>query len=570
MAPKKASADVIETDLLVVGGGIGGCCAAAKAADKGLRVTLVEKAQTERSGNAGAGIDHACVIFRDKATAAQAVDEQDHFISDSRFGKGRFTNPNLTYRRWEKETWALEELEKLGVPIKWDDGELYVIPTGIGYAEKTIRVHWQNVKPILASAVRSRGVEVLERTMVTDLLVNAGRVGGAVAVNTRTGDATVIKAKAVVLATGTFSRLYNCENPMPWKYKFRTHFCPSASAGDGLAMAYRAGAELMNMDLTAPHFRIRDDLTCSYGNFCISDGLQAQVVNAKGEESAGHAWLALEEYQQAENRGEVPFYYHFEKFPEEFQKRKEVAYADERMISFKIAEDRQFDPKYHWYEFGQNAPLGFQITSGLAVDSNFMTTVRGLYGVGNNTAGYVGVAAAATGGFIVGDTVGAYIQTAGESQIDEEQVEALKRAALAPLGAKDGVEPLELEASVRHICERYVGNYKSEGKLLEGMRRIGTLRRRFVPKLAANNPHHLMRCLEAKNILELAEVHIAACLSRKETRITYIMRDYPQPDPSRDNKVTYQRMENGEPVLEARPVPDLDPEYALEYNKGVK
>ncbi|MBW1863433.1 MAG: hypothetical protein JRJ02_13845 [Deltaproteobacteria bacterium] len=89
--------------------------------------------------------------------------------------------------------------------------------------------------------------------------------------------------------------------------------------------------------------------------------------------------------------------------------------------------------------------------------------------------------------------------------MDEGQVESQKKAAMAPLNVKDGAEPSEFEASIRYICERYVDNFKSEGKLLEGLRRLGTLRRVWMPKLTAKNPHHQMRCLENRNILDLAK-----------------------------------------------------------------
>ena len=120
---------------------------------------------------------------------------------------------------------------------------------------------------------------------------------------------------------------------------------------------------------------------------------------------------------------------------------------------------------------------------------------------------------------------------------------------------------MELESAIRYICARYVGQFKSEGKLREGLRRLGSLRRVFLPKLMAKNAHYLMRCLEVRNILDLAELHIQACLERKETRGNHIRLDHPKRDPLRDNMLTYQRMEEGNAVLEIRKVPDLKSEY---------
>ena len=73
-----------------------------------------------------------------------------------------------------------------------------------------------------------------------------------------------------------------------------------------------------------------------------------------------------------------------------------------------------------------------------------------------------------------------------------------------------------------------------------------------------------MRCLEARNIMDLTELHLQACLERKESRGNYLRMDHPERDPKRDNMVTYQRLKNGKPVLEIKEVPDLKPEYAKE------
>jgi len=82
----------------------------------------------------------------------------------------------------------------------------------------------------------------------------------------------------------------------------------------------------------------------------------------------------------------------------------------------------------------------------------------------------------------------------------------------------------------------------------------------------AKNPHYLMRCLEVRNIMDLAELHIQACLERKETRGSHIRLDYPGKDSSLDNMLTYQRMEDGKAVLEVRKAPGLKPEYTREGN----
>ena len=562
MTLEKIADRIIETDVLVMGGGIGGCPIAAKAAEHGLSVTLVEKAKTDRSGSAGQGIDHCGEFPRQGVPLSEMIRGWERWQSAFN-GKGRWLDPNVTYKYYVNSLWILEELEKLGIPMRWDDGKYYWI-AGPSYSEVKcmLRVHWQNVKPLMASAVRKRSVNVLERTMVVDLLTHKDKVAGATAVDTRTGEFIVIKAKAVVMATGIFARSYDGETPLSYKYKFRYHWCPSALSGDGLAAAYRAGAELANMDITGWGFRIRDDLTISYGNFRLNDGIPSQVLTWDGEELPSTPNAS--KYAELEAKGLTPVYENLEHLPDDFHKRVEVCFADERLVSFKIAEKRGFNPKTHWYDLMPNMPHNFQIPNGINIDENFRSSLKGLYAVGECAAGLGGTGVSSGTGLLVGDSIQSFISEAGEPEVDEAQVESQKQAALAPLVMKDGTEPMELECAIRYVCQRYVGQFKSEGKLREGLRRLGSLRRVFLPRLMAKNPHYLMRCLEVRNILDLAELHLNACLERKETRGNHIRLDYPEIDPSRESMLTYQRIEDGKAVLEIRKAPDLKSEYAKE------
>ena len=567
MALEQIADKVVETDVLVIGGGIAGCPAAAKAAEHGLSVTLVEKSKLERSGNAAMGINYYTVgaIPGEGMTPLEMVKRWEAGpMMGAVTGEGRFADQNIMYRRWERGLWAVEELEKLGIPMRWFDGEFRFVIDRVRLEEVkvTLQVRWQNVKPLMAAAVRKRGVNILERTMVIDLLTNKGRVVGATAVNTRTGEFTVIKAKATVIATGIFARCYEGEQPLFWKYKFRYHWNPATCSGDGYAVAYRAGAELVNMDITGCASRNHDELTMGFGLLAINDGIPGKLLNWRGEEVPSRAQQSAKVYAETEQKGLTPLYESIEHLPDDFHKRMEVYLRDMRLATFKLAEERGFNPKTHRYQIMLNKPHQFGLVTGINIDEDYRASLKGLYAIGDCAAGCHGCYMAVPGGFLVGDSIHKFVGEAGEPVVDEGQVERQKQTALAPLSVKDGTEPMELECAIRYICERYISQFKSEGKLREGLRRLGSLRRVFLPKLIAKNPHYLMRCLECRNILDLVEVHINACLERKETRGNHIRLDYPERDPTRDNMITTQRLENGRQVLEIREVPELKPEYA--------
>ena len=570
MALNKIADIVIDTDLLVVGGGTGGCPMAAKAAEQGLKVTIVEKSNTKRSGNVGHGID-SYGIFAHGISVIDAVRLWQKKDMQGVNGPGRWVNSNIDYVLFKQGFWALEELERLGLPMKWDNGKYYWTPHLLRApgVKAGLRVHWQNIKPKMTQMVKDRGVDILNRVMVIDLLTKNNKIVGATAINTRTGEFIVIKAKAVALAAGFLCRCFEPETPTSWKYKFRYHYCPASISGDGFAMAYRAGAKIANLDINAWGFRIRDDATISFGNFPNNDGSPSKVFNWKGEELPSYYYSKIVGYDEAEHKGMAPFYQSLNHLPDDYQKRLELNYNDEWLFAMKIAEDRKFNPKTHWWEFGKNKPLQFMMPQGVATDEHFKSSVDGLYAVGDNAAGVGGAYGACISGLVVGDTVGSYISGAGEPDINESQVENQKQIALAPFAVKDGADPMDLECAIRYICERYVGNLRSEGMMREGFRRLNTLREKFADKIEAKNPHYLMRAHEVRNIMDLAELHIHACLNRKETRGGYVRVDYPELDPAWDKKVTFQRLEKGKPVLEVGEMPELKREY-IDAEEGGK
>jgi succinate dehydrogenase/fumarate reductase flavoprotein subunit len=560
LATGKLAERVIETDVLVIGGGVGGCPAAAKAAEYGLDVVLLEKSKIERSGMAGQGLDEIGMYPRDGFTALDLLGKYSERSSD----------PNIRYKVLSNMLWALEEMERLGVNMRYTDGEYGWMPwfgtnPGREVGPKVqLRVHWQNVKPEMSAAVRKRGVKVFDRTMVVDLLTHNGKVAGATGVNTRTGEFIIFKAKAIVIATGDFSRHYEPTPPPCWKYKMAYNYPAPSISGDGHAVAYRAGADLFRMEKTETP-AIRDIMLMQPGQFYMNDGILAKVFTWKGEELSGYRGpLHWAEY---ERKGLTPLYQSLEGLPDDFQKRIEIHIADETMLRLKLDEDRGFNPRTHRFQISRLR--GGQVASGsILIDENFQSTLKGLYAIGacGNIGGGGGSHAA---GLLVGDSIHKYVSEAGEPVLDEAQVENQKQAALAPLAVKDGVEPLELECTIRSMCEEYAGSFKTEGMLREGLRRLGSLRRNFLPKLMANNPHYLGRCLEARNILDMAELHLQASLERKETRLgghgnIFIRLDYPEKDPSLDNKGLCQRLEKGKAVIEIKEIPALKPEYAQE------
>ncbi len=572
---QKIANKVVETDVLVIGGGIVGCTAAWKAAEHGLNVALIEKSKPERSGKTGQGMDEIGIFpGRDGVTTLDALNLYLGGRGPSSLrAANRVLDPNVLYKIFDNALWALDEMERMGISMRYVDGEFGWMPYG-SYPNGEpgplieLRVHWHNVKPEMASAIRKNGIKVFERTMVVDLLTNNGIVVGATAVNTRTAEFITFKAKAIVLGTGDFSRHYNPSPPPCWKYKMAYNNCPASAAGDGHAVAFRAGADITRTETMQPAI-VRDEILLQPGQFYLNDGITAKTFNWKGEEISRPEGPL--EYLQYFNKGMVPLYQTLEHLPDDFQKRLEIHIMDETPLRLKLHGDRGFNPGKHWYQVAGNRG-SHVLSGGIVIDEYFQTTLKGVYAGGEcSEACGIGAGGALTAGMSIGENIHRYVSTAPEPVIDKAMVEHQKRTALAPLSVKDGTVPMELECSIRSICEEFAGPIKTEGMLREGLRRLSSLKRAFLPKLMAINPHYLMRCMEVRNILDLAEVHFKTALERKETRSgssksQFIRLDYPENDPSLDNKHFCVRMENGKTMIVAKEVPELNQEYAKEKN----
>jgi succinate dehydrogenase/fumarate reductase flavoprotein subunit len=560
---EKIATNIIETDVLIIGGGVAGCVAAVKASEHGAKVTLLDKAAIRRSGGATSGMDHISTIPNAGITINDIVMQVcDDGVYPPIFAKKGLTDPNLFYVAWKDTKKKLKELEKWGVSLRWDDGEYYWIPSARTGGKTTIRFHGLRFKPQLAAAVRKRGVQVLERTMGIDLLHHNGRVVGAVALNVRNNDFIVIKAKATIIATGIVQRIFNPEDGAPWKNKMMYHWCPTG-AGDAHAMAFRAGGKLVNMEFSSWFSRLIDDKTLMFGSLTDGDGLSTRIVNARGDVVNENAFMSLEKYVEQEEQGLTPLYFDVPSNPEDHQLKREISAGDERPATLKYIKDRGWEYRKHKWELHGTKSLALtKNMAAIVTDETFKTTLEGLFAAGDCAQAGGSMTGCIGTGFITAEHAAQYARETEAPVIDEDQVQNFHEKIFAPYRVKDGAEPMEFETKIRMICERYTGIFRSGGKLQEGLSRLADLRRDWLHRIAAETPHELMRAMDCRNLIDLAEIHFRSALMREDTRASFYRKDFPQRDPAWDKKVVFACKKDGEVALEKGELPEMKPEYA--------
>lgn len=244
-----------ETDILIIGCGAAGSCAAISAARRGLKVAVADKAPIKRSGNTGAGMDHWNMITDgpDSPVTAEKQIEKELMPKTSAFFGGGKKRGHENYIAM-KGTWdALMELEKLGLPIQDDTGDFdgtYTKDKATGLLKAYDYEHMVSVKlrgghyikPVLFNALRNLGVDFYERVMMTRLLTEDGKQGapivGAMGFSLETGEIFVFHAKSVVIATAGVSSIWTYSTEITGK---STGWDPN-EVGEGVVMALEAGA----------------------------------------------------------------------------------------------------------------------------------------------------------------------------------------------------------------------------------------------------------------------------------------------------------------------------------------
>ncbi len=251
---------IIETDVLIIGGGIAGCHAALAAHRKGASVAVVEKGPVIRSGSGGAGVDHwhgACTNPAGTITPDEKIElfrKHCNNLTLSEFGAGP-----TTYILFRESYDALLDVEQMGINVRDVDDEFVgaefrdensKLLFAYDYkAKDCIRVQGADIKVALFKQMKRSKIAMHERIMVTCLLTEGGqsnrRVVGATGINTRTGEFYIFKSKAVILSTGPTTKLW----------VFSTELCGANAAhddpncvGDGDAIAWNAGAEFTLME----------------------------------------------------------------------------------------------------------------------------------------------------------------------------------------------------------------------------------------------------------------------------------------------------------------------------------
>lgn len=540
---------MLTVDVLIVGSEGAGARAAAAAADAGADVLVLTKGPLGRSGatltaEAGISVDGESA-YRLFGLPQGRGDSMECFFEDT-VRSGKFLNDQrLVQAMVEEIPFRLQELVALGMPL-WD---LFTV-TGHRYA-RSCYSSGRAFVAALHKGLRSRSVPVLEHVMVTDLLVENGQVAGVLALDMTRGELVPLGAKAVVLATG------GCMGVYP----VRT--APQELTGDGHAMAWRAGASLVDMEfsqfmpctLLEPE-RLRGNQFPMQMGPLSPERLNVHLLNRFGDrfmlrwdperaERTTRDLLAIGIMTEiaagrAATGGGV--WMSFQHLP-----RNLVQDFARWAMKPNLHEDWRFEG----IDFGSlmegvlnGQALQVSVAShffmgGLLIEPDGATTVPGLYAAGEAAGGLHGanrlggnaLAQVLVQGARAGTAAAHFARTAQAGAPAPATVAAARDRALEPLRAVDGPTPFEVNRAVQDLAWECAGVIRDGTQLARGVERLAEVRSLVAsmqvrPKQAVYNPEWIL-ALQVRNKLTVLEAIIRSAQQRAESRGAHYRSDHP-------------------------------------------
>jgi len=572
----------VDSDILIVGGGFGGCGAAYESRYWGrdLRIVLVEKANIERSGAVAQGLSAINCYMGMQWNENQPED----FVRYARGDLMGLVREDLVYDIARHVDSTVHKFEEWGLPIIKNP------QTGRYQREGKwqILIHGESYKPIVAEAARKSVTEVYNRIMVTHLLMDSAkpnRVAGAVGFNVRSGDFYVFRAKAVIVGAGGGSHIYRPR--AVGEGMGRTWYAPWSTAS-AYGLMIPIGAMMTQMENKIVLTRFKDGYGPVGAWFLL---LKAHLTNAAGEmyEAARFDEIKARVGKYAElhpmptclrnhslieevKAGKGPIYMHTQKVLDTPEK-EEIGWEDflDMTVSQAVVWAAQgIDPKEKPSEITTSEPyiMGSHATCSGAWASgpedcapsdyqwgyNRMTTVNGLFGAGDTIGGsaHKFSAGSFTEGRLAAKAAVRYVLDMKNDtpRVDEASARGLRETVFQPLEnyrvgrnefvagtvSPSFITPLQGLQRLEKLMDEYVGGYSmfyatSEPLLNRSLELLDDLKR-DAQQLGAENLHQLQRAWELHHRIVTAEAVARHTLFREETRWPgyYYRADHPKLD----------------------------------------
>ncbi|MGQ0662412.1 MAG: FAD-binding protein [Pseudomonadota bacterium] len=552
----------VETDLLVIGGGGAGTRAALEAHDAGLDVTLVVKGFVGKSGcsifagnlNWFAPPDDGSVPPSESVRVKRTLDflaRYTHYLGDQHYMKAA-----ADYNLSEFFPW----LERRGLyMLRRPDGTIVSdLPRKTQAWATKMGLSGQIIMNLMRREIFARKLRVLEETSATRLLIEGDRIAGATAIDYRNGEFLVIRAKAVVLATGHSNYLSTRATGT------------REGAANGWVMAYRAGVPLQNLemqwyhasDVARPKAWMRLHL---YPNPLPDTTHRTQFFNASGE-------LFYDGNMFSENP--VPYIMQLKLLAKQVKAGKarfdggyytsyrhvEPHVLDRYISQTAFLRKLGLDPKRDLVE---NAITWHMNVGGVKVDGRTMESgIDGLYVAGSVSALVTGGLPNVTyDGIVAGRGAVEYCRRVASPKLDEGQVEAEARRVFGYRRdtPRQGLTPAQVKKLIRAVMWEHMSYVKSAASMHRAVDQLARLRVEALARMRLESLGHRysydwVEAIDAEDMIDACALVARFSLYRQESRGPFYREDFPYTDNGAWLRHVIGRESRGELELATAPV----------------
>jgi len=532
----------ITTDVLIVGAGGAGMYAAIAAAREGATVLLLDKGQVGRGG--------ATIMAQMTVAVALAEQEPDsverHFQDTLDAGRG-LCNEQLSWLLCEDGPRRIREMERWGTRWAREDGHVKQEMAPGHSVKRCCYVDFLNTGPAVAATLRRKVSEAstirrISNLSVIEILVRDGRAIGALALDLVDGQFISIHAKAVILAAGGLTKLYQRN---------------SASAnmgGEACALALWAGAELIDMEFVqffpighlAPRLVGMDPIMWDPFRYKLGgkllNGRFEEFIDRYGSSDFGRynamrdlaAYAILKEVETGRGTPHGGAYLDFRHIPES-QLRAAFGPVIDRLLANGI--DLTKTP----VEVG---PMAHYHMGGIRVDVNMQTRIEGLYAAGEAVGGANGAnrlsGNAITEAFVFGERAGLQaaesvkgLESNWPDDVARELIQQFDE--LRNVRSIETTTPIAIQAELQNMMWENVGPFRTGEKLSPALERIQQMQQEL-PGLRIGRVDRfnldLQDWFELRAMLTTAEAVATSALARRESRGAHQREDFPAPDDS--------------------------------------
>jgi succinate dehydrogenase/fumarate reductase flavoprotein subunit len=529
---------VIQTEILIIGGGFAGCFAAIKCRQLGKDVVMVDKGYISRSCTAQFPSGNISVSFPE--------DDKDLQIRDT-IERGEYLNDQEWVKIQMYETYDLAlELDGWGRDCKEtilgrnEKGELIRIQVHGDIYTYNCVIYGHALMDTLRKKVISEKITFFERTAMSDLITDGRRVGGAVGFNYRTGETYLFRAKAIILAAAGTS------------FKFDTR--QLNNTGEGQAMAYAVGARLQNLEQGGEGKWSKNAMgRLTMGAVAPHCGMK--FVNRLGEEFmkrldpviGDRAYRLLEIGIKKEiKEGRGPVYMDYTEIPPNYQEMLKRLHP-ESFVAYSIAGVEIFKGRHE-----RNAGLWKEIAlpngtasqgGGVKIDTNCATNIPGLYAIGDNACaphqgthpyGGANFGFCLTSGNRAAKSAAEYVSSSDESRLPAKEIIDQGWEHIGHLTSfltrQKGLGADEVTYNMQS-CFVNIKVISQQGEYLRrAIYELEKVQQEQFPKLKAIDYHDLMKALGVRSMLVLAEGVLKSILCREESRGVLVRDDFPLTD----------------------------------------